>query len=162
MHPAPALAVVVVCHDSAGQVGATLEALGPQLRPADEVVIVDNASRDGTPDVVRAAAPQATVVESAENLGFAGGCHAGARATRAPLVLLLNPDAVPAPGCLDALRACAHDVARAVARGVVDDDQLVAGSQLRGQRPERRTDRLGAVVAHDDHRERGVRVHISA
>jgi len=109
MHPAPAFAVVVVCHDSAGEVGATLAALGPQLRPGDEVVIVDNASRDGTPEVVRAAAPQATVVESKENLGFAGGCHAGARASRAPLVLLLNPDAVPAPGCLDALRACAAE-----------------------------------------------------
>jgi N-acetylglucosaminyl-diphospho-decaprenol L-rhamnosyltransferase len=109
MHPTTALAVVVVCHDSAGEVGATLAALGPQLRPDDEVVVVDNASRDGTPDVVRAAAPQATVVESAENLGFAGGCHAGARASRAPLVLFLNPDAVPAPGCLDALRACAAE-----------------------------------------------------
>ena len=109
MHPAPALAVVVVCHDSAGEVGATLQALGPQLRPGDEVVIVDNASRDATLDVVRDAAPQATVVVCAENLGFAGGCHAGARASRAPLVLLLNPDAVPAPGCLDALRACAAD-----------------------------------------------------
>ena len=109
MHAAPALAVVVVCHDSAGEVGATLEALGPQLRPGDEVVIVDNASRDATLDVVRDAAPQATVVVCAENLGFAGGCHAGARATRAPLVLFLNPDAVPAPGCLDALRACAAE-----------------------------------------------------
>jgi GT2 family glycosyltransferase len=107
MHADSALAVVVVCHDSAGEVGATLAALNEQLGPGDEVVIVDNASRDGTPDVVRAAAPQASVVESEENLGFAGGCHAGARASRAPLVLMLNPDAVPAPGCLDALRACA-------------------------------------------------------
>src|SRR6476659_1639515 len=99
MHADSALAVVVVCHDSAGEVAATLGALGEQLRPGDEVIVVDNASRDGTPDVVRAAAPKATVVESKENLGFAGGCHAGARASRAPLVLLLNPDAVPAPGC---------------------------------------------------------------
>ena len=109
MHADSALAVVVVCHDSAGEVGATLAALGAQLRTSDEVVVVDNASRDGTTDAVRAAAPQATVVESKENLGFAGGCHVGARATRAPLVLFLNPDAVPAPGCLDALRACAAD-----------------------------------------------------
>jgi len=109
MHANSALAVVVVCHDSAGEVGATLTALGAQLRPGDEVVVVDNASSDGTPEVVRAAAPQATVVESKENLGFAGGCHVGARASRAPLVLLLNPDAVPAPGCLDALRACAAE-----------------------------------------------------
>jgi N-acetylglucosaminyl-diphospho-decaprenol L-rhamnosyltransferase len=109
MHADSALAVVVVCPDSAGEAGATLMALGAQLRPGDEVVVVDNASRDGTPEVVRAAAPQATVVESKENLGFAGGCHVGARASRAPLVLLLNPDAVPAPGCLDALRACAAE-----------------------------------------------------
>jgi N-acetylglucosaminyl-diphospho-decaprenol L-rhamnosyltransferase len=109
MHADSALAVVVVCHDSAGEAGATLMALGAQLRPGDEVVVVDNASRDGTPEVVRAAAPQATVVESKENLGFAGGCHVGARASRAPLVLLLNPNAVPAPGCLDALRACAAE-----------------------------------------------------
>src|SRR3954451_4994762 len=109
MQTAPALAVVVVCHDNAGEVGATLRALGAQLRPGDEVVVVDNASRDGTTDVVRAAGPEATVVESAENLGFAGGCHVGVRASSAPLVLLLNPDAVPAAGCLDALRACARE-----------------------------------------------------
>ena len=109
MHTDSALAVVVVCHDNAGEVGATLTALAAQLRPGDEVVVIDNASRDGTSDVVRAAAPQATVVESKENLGFAGGCHVGARATRAPLVLFLNPDAVPAPRCLAALRACATE-----------------------------------------------------
>ena len=110
MHAAPALAVVVVCHDSAGEIGATLDGARPRSCGAgDEVVVVDNASRDGTAGVVRAAAPRATVVESAENLGFAGGCHAGVRASRAPLVLLLNPDAAPAPGCLDALRACAAE-----------------------------------------------------
>jgi GT2 family glycosyltransferase len=107
MRAPPALAVVVVCHDSADDVGATLNALCGQLREGDELVVVDNASRDGTAGVVRRAAPQASVVESKENLGFAGGCHAGVRRTIAPLVLLLNPDAAPAPGCLDALRACA-------------------------------------------------------
>jgi N-acetylglucosaminyl-diphospho-decaprenol L-rhamnosyltransferase len=107
MHAAPALAVVVVCHDSAREVAATLTAIGQQMGPDDELIVVDNASRDGTAGVVRAAAPQATVVESKENLGFAGGCHAGVRRSSAPLVLLLNPDAAPAPGCLAALRACA-------------------------------------------------------
>ena len=109
MQAPPALAVVVVCHDSAGEVGVTLTALGRQLRDRDEVVVVDNASRDGTAGVVRDSAPWATVVESAENLGFAGGCHIGVRRSSAPLVLLLNPDAAPAPGCLDALRACAAE-----------------------------------------------------
>jgi N-acetylglucosaminyl-diphospho-decaprenol L-rhamnosyltransferase len=106
---APRLAVVLVCHDSADDVVATLSALRPQLELRDEIVVVDNASTDGTADAVRSTAPEATVIETGDNLGFAGGCHAGVRACTAPLVLLLNPDAVPAPGCVDALRACADD-----------------------------------------------------
>src|SRR5919199_1058433 len=92
----PAVAVVVVCHDSAGDLAATLPALTPQLGPGDELVVVDNASRDGTASAARELAPGATVIETGANLGFAGGCHAGARASTAHLLLFLNPDAVPA------------------------------------------------------------------
>ena len=76
-----------------------------QLRDGDELVIVDNASKDGTAAAVREAAPSAQLLEQRDNLGFAGGCNPGARAAHAPLLLFLNPDAVPAPGCLDALSA---------------------------------------------------------
>jgi N-acetylglucosaminyl-diphospho-decaprenol L-rhamnosyltransferase len=99
--------VVVVCHDSAAKAPPTLRALRAQLEPGDDVVVVDNASRDGTPDLVRAADPLATVIETGANLGFAAGCHVGARASRGRLLLFLNPDAKPAPGCLAALRAAA-------------------------------------------------------
>src|SRR4051812_4732396 len=102
-----AIAVVVVCHDSAADLSATLPALTAQLAPGDELVLVDNASADGTPAAARALAPAATVIETGENLGFAGGCNAGARVSTAPLLLFLNPDAVPAPGCVEALRECA-------------------------------------------------------
>ncbi|MDP9345677.1 MAG: glycosyltransferase family 2 protein [Actinomycetota bacterium] len=107
MTPVPGLAVVVVCHQSAAALGPTLRALGEQLRGGDELVVVDNASTDASVDATRAAAPDATVIETGANLGFASGCHIGVRATTAPLLLLLNPDALPAPGCLEALRACA-------------------------------------------------------
>jgi len=103
----PAVAVVVVCHDSAADLAGTLPALTAQLRAGDELVVVDNASRDGSPDVARRLAPDATVLETGANLGFAAGCHVGAGASRAPLLLFLNPDAVPAQGCVDALRDCA-------------------------------------------------------
>lgn len=103
----PALAVVVVTHDSAACLPATLAALVPQLGADDELLIVDNASGDGTPALVRASAPRAQLLETGANLGFAAACNAGAAATRAPLVLFLNPDAVPAAGCLDALRQAA-------------------------------------------------------
>jgi N-acetylglucosaminyl-diphospho-decaprenol L-rhamnosyltransferase len=108
MAAAPAVAVIVVCHDSAADLAATLPALTAQLRADDQLVVVDNASADGTPAAARALAPAATVIETGANLGFAGGCNVGARASSAPLLLFLNPDAVPAPGCIEALRACAQ------------------------------------------------------
>jgi N-acetylglucosaminyl-diphospho-decaprenol L-rhamnosyltransferase len=101
---APPLAVVIVTYNSAREIAATLSALDRERRDGDEVVIVDNASTDGTADVVRAAASWATVVETGANLGFAGGCNLGAARTTAPVLLFLNPDASPEPGCLAALR----------------------------------------------------------
>jgi GT2 family glycosyltransferase len=101
------VAVVLVCRDHAAALPGTLAALEDQVSTEDEVVVVDNASQDGTPGAARAVAPWARVVETGANLGFAGGCNVGVGASAAPLILLLNPDTVPAPGCLDALRACA-------------------------------------------------------
>ena len=96
-----ALAVVVVTHESAQVLGATLRALAPQLREDDELVVVDCGSSDD-PGAVLAA--DARLIELGENRGFAGGASVGAGATSAPLLLFLNPDAVPSPGCLDAIR----------------------------------------------------------
>ena len=103
----PPLAVVLVTHNSGGHVGQTLGALAAQTRPGDELVVVDNASTDHTAEAVRSVMPDAMVIEHSRNLGFAAGANAGAAATTAPLLLLLNPDAVPRPGCLDVLRAAA-------------------------------------------------------
>lgn len=102
---ATAIAVVIVTYNSAEDVPATLEALRDQLRDGDEVVVVDNASTDGGPAAIRAAFPETTVIETGSNGGFAAGCHVGVDASTAGLVLLLNPDTVPQPGFLDALRA---------------------------------------------------------
>ena len=101
-------AVVVVCHDSADELPATLRALRAQLEPDDEVVVVDNASATDADAVVRAATRTLRVLETGDNLGFAGGCHARARTRRGRrCCFFLNPDAVPAPGCVGALRAAA-------------------------------------------------------
>src|SRR5262249_895708 len=101
--PSPALAAVVVAYNSAGELPATLAALRAQLGPADELVVVDNRSSDGSGAVAGAAG--ATVIETGSNAGFAAACHAGVRATSAPLVFFCNPDAEVHPGCVDALRA---------------------------------------------------------
>jgi GT2 family glycosyltransferase len=105
----PALSVVIVTHDSREALAATLPALADQLRSGDELIVVDNASADGTPDAVRGAAPAATVIETGANLGFAAACNRGAEAAAGELLCLLNPDAVPQPGWRDAIEAPATD-----------------------------------------------------
>jgi GT2 family glycosyltransferase len=100
---APALSVVVVTHESATAMGATLPPLVEQLREGDELIVCDNASTDGTPDRVRELAPKAVVIEAGSNLGFGAACNRGAASARGDLLLFLNPDNVVAPGFRDAV-----------------------------------------------------------
>jgi GT2 family glycosyltransferase len=86
-------------------IGATLRPLLAQLRDGDELIVVDNASRDGTADAAREMAPVATVLEKGANLGFAAGCNRGADAASGELLCFLNPDAVVQEGWRDAIAA---------------------------------------------------------
>jgi N-acetylglucosaminyl-diphospho-decaprenol L-rhamnosyltransferase len=104
-----AIAVVVVTHQSADHLTDLLRALMPQLGEEDELAIVDNASTDGTSQLAGSLHERVTVIETNANLGFAGGCHVGVDSTRSPLLLFLNPDSQPQPGCLDRLRAAAAE-----------------------------------------------------
>lgn len=63
-----------------------------ERRAVREVIVVDNASADGSADAVAAQFPQVTLVRSERNLGFAGGVNVGLKLARAPYVLLLNTD----------------------------------------------------------------------
>jgi GT2 family glycosyltransferase len=88
------VAVVVPNYNGAGFIGDCLDALLAQERPPDDVVVVDNGSTDDSADVIAAGWPSVRVVRSATNLGFAGGVNLGVRATDAPLVAVLNSDAI--------------------------------------------------------------------
>jgi GT2 family glycosyltransferase len=102
---APSAAVVVVTYESGAAVAAALPALAAQLGAGDELIVVDNASTDDTLAVVRSIAPDAKVVETGCNVGFAAAANAGAEAATGDLLVFLNPDAKPAPGFLEAIRA---------------------------------------------------------
>ena len=57
-----------------------------------EVIVVDNASTDGSGSVVGAQFPEVKLIRSADNLGFARGCNLGESVARGAFVLYLNPD----------------------------------------------------------------------
>ena len=62
-----------------------------------QIVVVDNASGDDSVERIRAAAPDVTLVESATNTGFAGGCNLGVAHSTGQYVGFINPDARPDP-----------------------------------------------------------------
>jgi GT2 family glycosyltransferase len=105
----PSLSVVVVAHNSRQALESTLPALADQLRDGDELIVVDNASGDGSAAAARELVPSATVIEPGANDGFAAGCNRGAAAATGELLWLLNPDAVPQPGWRDAIERPALD-----------------------------------------------------
>ncbi len=100
------VAVVVVTYNSAAALESLAASLAGQVGDADELVVVDNASSDGTPALARRLGLR--VLETGGNPGFAAACRLGVAATRAPLVFLLNPDARVADGALARLRATAE------------------------------------------------------
>lgn len=94
--------VVVVAWQGEQLLPPCLDALLAQTAPA-ELLVVDNASTDGTAALVRDRYPQVGLVQATRNLGFAGGVALALGHVATPLVALLNSDAVPDPGWLAAL-----------------------------------------------------------
>ncbi|HEX4004999.1 MAG TPA: glycosyltransferase family 2 protein [Acidobacteriaceae bacterium] len=68
-----------------------------------EVFVVDNASTDGSSEMIEAEFPWVKLIRSGENLGFARGNNVAIRQCVGRYIALVNPDVIVFPGCLDAL-----------------------------------------------------------
>ncbi len=72
-------------------------------RPGSEVIVVENASEDGSAELLRERFPEVRCLRQAKNLGFGAGSNAGFRAARNDIVVLLNNDMRVDPGFLEPL-----------------------------------------------------------
>ena len=100
----PTLSVIIVSYNTRGLTLDCLRTLFAQLAPLSaEVVVVDNASADGSPAAVAEAFPAVRLLVNAANLGFGAANNLAMRVARGRYFLLLNSDAFPHAGCLPAL-----------------------------------------------------------
>lgn len=101
----PKVSVVIVNWNGGELLQRCVADLARQTCMPHEVIVVDNASSDGSAQAVAAAFPSVRVVEAGSNLGFAAGNNLAARlaAPDSSWIALLNPDAFPEPTWLQAL-----------------------------------------------------------
>jgi N-acetylglucosaminyl-diphospho-decaprenol L-rhamnosyltransferase len=104
--PMPRLSIVIVTFNSASHIDTCLRSLVEQRPVIDHaIVVVDNASTDGTAAAIRARWNGVRVIDAGANLGFARANNLGIQQTFGPLILLLNPDTSVPAGALDTLAA---------------------------------------------------------
>lgn len=101
------LSVVILTKDEAANLPECLDALLPQMRDDDEVIVVDSASQDDT--VAIAESRGARVKAYPMNVSFGAARNAGIEMARHDLIVFVSADAVPEPGWLDAIRRAARN-----------------------------------------------------
>lgn len=138
------IAVVVVSHESA----STLEECLRRLRAASgvaEIRVIDNASQDGTLDIIQRHAvmdPRVRFIGNPDNPGFAVGCNQGAEESSAPWLAFVNPDLLVAPDTLSRLRVHAEATESDALLGV----DLVDEAGVRDEAARRRDPDFGAML----------------
>jgi GT2 family glycosyltransferase/predicted O-methyltransferase YrrM len=152
----PAVTIVIPVWNAVETTMSCLTMLRDTLGPDDQVVVVDNGSRDDTPAFLTAQ-PWVEVVTHERNEGFAAGCNAGARRAANPVVVFLNNDTLPTPGWIEGLVAPFADP-RVAATGPMSN--FVSGPQLLVDDAYRPTGPADIVRYADAQRRRAVgRVH---
>jgi GT2 family glycosyltransferase len=98
------ISVVIVGWNAKHYLELCLESLAvAPPRRSMEVIVVDNASADGSAEMIEARFPNVKLIKSSENLGFSKGNNLGIRQCQGRYIALVNPDVIVFPGCLDAL-----------------------------------------------------------
>jgi GT2 family glycosyltransferase len=103
--PVPRVTAVVVSYNTREDLRRCLASLRAHSGIPCQVVVVDNASTDGSADLVEKEFPEARVIRNRENVGFSRANNQGLREAAGAYALILNSDAELTPGALPALVA---------------------------------------------------------
>ena len=93
------ITIVIVVHNSAAVIGSCLDTFGADKR----IIVIDNASRDHTLDIVREKAPQAHIIRNEVGVGYGNAASQGLALVETEFALMMNPDAVFTPGTIEKL-----------------------------------------------------------
>ncbi|WKZ29522.1 MAG: glycosyltransferase family 2 protein [Patescibacteria group bacterium] len=100
------VSIVIVNYKTRGMVRQGLKSLRlARIRLNYEVFVVDNASGDGLPELVRAEFPEVRLIALDRNVGFAAGNNAAMRKAKGKYVFVLNPDALVPEGAIESMYA---------------------------------------------------------
>lgn len=109
----PSVSVVVVSFNTCQQLRNCLNA----IEPIHEVIVVDNGSSDGSPDMVKTQFPHVRLIGNAVNRGFGAANNQGIDAASGEFVLFLNSDCYAQPGAISLLANTMRDELASVAGG---------------------------------------------
>ena len=114
VHPAGnvRVAVIIPAFEGGQALLQCLESLALSTYGQTQIIVVDNASTDGSPDQARHRFGSIEILRNPTNSGFGVACNAGMRRAierGAEFVLLINQDTLSSPDLIDKLVACAHE-----------------------------------------------------
>ena len=90
----PLVSIIIVTYNNRNDIENCLDSILNQTYKNFEIIIVDNASKDGTPDIVQKKYPSVRLIRSPKNLGYAGGNVLGLKYAKGDYIVVLNPDTV--------------------------------------------------------------------
>ena len=110
--PDPVVSILVISYNTREMTLACLASVVAETGVPYELIVLDNASTDGSAEAIAAAFPQARLIASRDNLGFAKGNNVASEGARGRYILLLNPDTLVLDRAIDRLVAFAGRIRR--------------------------------------------------
>lgn len=99
--PPPDVSIIIVNWNTLALLRDCLASIAAETKVPHEVIVIDNASRDGSADMVAAEFPDVVLIANDQNRGFAAANNQGLAVARGRHVLLLNPDTIILDNAID-------------------------------------------------------------